>query len=64
MKSKIVNYFHCGTCKSGQLAVGLIDETTLQVYCEDCSKPVVNIRTMPLHLHKCDECNKEVEKNN
>lgn len=41
-KARIVSYFHCKSCTSGQLAVGWTEEG-FQCYCEKCNKSVIDI---------------------
>ena len=39
--SEITGYFHCETCHSGNLAVGMT-KNGLQVFCEKCVKSVIH----------------------
>ena len=47
---EISGYFHCGTCHSGNLAVGWTKKG-LQVFCEKCVKNVINLDFLK---HKID----------
>lgn len=50
-KCDIGTYFHCKECMSGQLAVGITERGTIQVWCEKCDKKVTETKPFP-DVHK------------
>ena len=42
MKPRIILYFHCKKCMSGQLASGWTKHG-LQIYCENCKHNVIDL---------------------